>query len=238
MESKSVTTIDPEIISNLILRGDIAALTSTQRVQYYNTLCTNLGIDPLTQPFSIIKLQGKETLYANKNCTQQLSKIYKISHELIKTEKIEDVYAVTMRAKDVEGRYTDEIGAVTIGNLKGDNLANALMKASTKAKRRAVLAFCGLGILDETELETVRGLERLPEPIVFDIPPIPPEEQVITEEQGKALLALIKKTGWTKNDLKEMISYEFELADITQIKNKNLIRIKEFFSKEKPKNEI
>ena len=52
-------------------------------------------------------------------------------------------------------RYTDEDGAVTIDGLKGDALANAIMKAATKAKRRAVLALLGLNMLDESELETI-----------------------------------------------------------------------------------
>jgi hypothetical protein len=47
---------------------------------------------------------------------------------------------------------------VPFGNLKGDALANALMKAETKAKRRVTLSIAGLGWLDETELETVKGL--------------------------------------------------------------------------------
>lgn len=233
MES-NIQNIDPNIISNLVLKGDIAGLNSTQRVQYYNTLCTNLGIDPLTQPFSIIKLQGKETLYANKNCTQQLSKVYKISHELVKTERIEDVYAVTMRAKDDQGRFTDEIGAVTIGSIKGDALANALMKASTKAKRRAVLAFCGLGMLDESELETVRGVEIVKEPIIKG-PIISAEDYFLTEDQGKALLVMLTKNGWNKEDLKNWISFKFELDSIEKIQNKHLIEIKEQFNQPKPK---
>lgn len=62
---------------------------------------------------------------------------------------------------------------------------------------------------------------------------IPNDELLITAEQGKALLNLIKKTGWDKEDLKQMVFFEFELSDITQIKNKHLLRIKEYFSKEK-----
>jgi hypothetical protein len=44
-----------------------------------------------------------------------------------------------------------------VKGLAGESLCNALMKASTKAKRRAVLAVCGLGMLDESELDTVAG---------------------------------------------------------------------------------
>ncbi|EOV0478051.1 hypothetical protein ACOIM4_001927, partial [Campylobacter coli] len=44
-------------------------------------------------------------------------------------------------------------GALNIKNLGGDNLANAIMKAITKAKRRVTLSICGLGMLDESELD-------------------------------------------------------------------------------------
>jgi hypothetical protein len=48
------------------------------------------------------------------------------------------------------------LGPYRWGNLKGDALANALMKPETKAKRRVTLSIAGLGWLDETELETIR----------------------------------------------------------------------------------
>jgi hypothetical protein len=66
-----------------------------------------------------------------------------------------DIYVVTARAKDRTGREDESTGAVPLGNLKGDALANALMKAETKAKRRVTLSIAGLGWLDETELETI-----------------------------------------------------------------------------------
>lgn len=149
--------LNPEIMSSLILKGDMSGLSSQQRVQYVTNLCQRLGLDPLTQPFKILKLQGREVLYADKGATQQLCKIYGISTEITKREKIEDIYIVSVRASDKNGRFSDEDGAVTIGTSKGDTLANAMMKAVTKAKRRAVLAFCGLGMLDETEVETIKG---------------------------------------------------------------------------------
>jgi hypothetical protein len=52
---------------------------------------------------------------------------------------------------------------VWVKGLSGEALANALMKAETKAKRRATLSICGLGMLDETEVEDVPGV-RLPAP--------------------------------------------------------------------------
>lgn len=232
--SNDITTIDPEIINNLVLKGDMAGLSSQQRVQYYTSMCQNLGIDPLTQPFSIIKLQGKEILYANKNCTQQLSKVYKIGLEVLRTERIEDVYVVTVRATDGT-RYTDEIGAVTIGTIKGDALANALMKASTKAKRRAVLAFCGLGMLDESELETVRGVQIIKESVPLTLEQqkeLSSDEQPITEEQGKALMTILKNNGYDEKDLLGMTLFTWDIS-LKDIKNKHLLEIKEFFKEPK-----
>ena len=40
-----------------------------------------------------------------------------------------------------------------IDKVQGENRANAMMKAETKAKRRVTLSVCGLGMLDETEAE-------------------------------------------------------------------------------------
>src|SRR5690606_36178675 len=64
-------------------------------------------------------------------------------------------YVVTARARDKHGRTDEAIGAVSIAGLKGDALANAIMKCETKAKRRVTLSICGLGWLDETEVATV-----------------------------------------------------------------------------------
>jgi hypothetical protein len=49
------------------------------------------------------------------------------------------------------------MGATSIKGLAGDNLVNAKLKAITKAKRRLTLSICGLGFLDETEIETIPG---------------------------------------------------------------------------------
>lgn len=147
------TEISPEIINSLILTGDMSQLKPAQQTQYYNAICNMLGISPLTQPFAIIVYQGKKTLYARKDCTQQLSNTRKISTEVKERKSIDSVYIVSVRASMPEGRFTDDDGIVSISGLKGLELANAMMKATTKAKRRAVLALCGLGMPDETEIE-------------------------------------------------------------------------------------
>ena len=156
MESAIVTTQDNgKILESVILKGDISALSPIEKVQYYKAVCESVGLNPLTQPLAYIVLNGKSTLYAKRDATDQLRKIHGVSVTSCKNERVEDVYIVSVGVSDKDGRTDMGTGAVTIGNLKGDALANALMKAETKAKRRATLSICGLGLLDETELETI-----------------------------------------------------------------------------------
>lgn len=142
-------------IENILVKGDLTTLNEDQRVSYYKAVCESVGLNPLTKPFDYIQLNGKLVLYAKKDATEQLRQIHKVSIESIEGKNINDVYVVTAKAKDHSGRTDSSTGAVSIGNLKGDALANALMKAETKAKRRVTLSICGLGVLDETEIETI-----------------------------------------------------------------------------------
>lgn len=144
-----------------LFNNDISKLTSEDRVTYCLKLCESLGLNHLSKPFQYISLNGKLTLYATKDCTEQLRKINGVSINIIGREKGDGIYVVTARATDKVGRIDEASGAVNIQGLKGDALANALMKAETKAKRRVTLSICGLGILDESELETIPNVVRV-----------------------------------------------------------------------------
>ncbi len=150
-------TTDAAILEEVIAAGDLAKLSPGQRNAYYQAVCRSLGLNPLTRPFEYITLNGKLTLYARRDATDQLRARDRVSVSIVGRERIDDVYVVTARATMPDGRSDESVGAVAIGSLKGDALANALMKAETKAKRRATLSLVGLGWLDETEVETVPG---------------------------------------------------------------------------------
>ena len=162
MSNEVATT---EIISSLIIQGDLSKLTQPQKVEYYRQFCARLGLDPLTQPFKLLKLNGKEVLYCDRSGAQQLNKLHNVSHAIQTRATENDLYIVTCRATLPGGRFTDSIGAVNVKGLTGDALANALMKGETKAKRRATLDIVGLGILDETETETIKYAEVIPDEI-------------------------------------------------------------------------
>jgi hypothetical protein len=137
------------------IQGDLSKLSPEQRVSYYHAVCSSLGLNPYTSPFAYLSLNGQLRLYAKKDATDQLRRLHRVSLEVVSREQLDEHYLVTVRATTPDGRSDEEIGAVAIGGLKGEALANAWMRSITKAKRRATLSICGLGYLDETEVETI-----------------------------------------------------------------------------------
>lgn len=146
---------DAGAIEQALIGGDLAKLTPAQRVSYYNQVCQSLGLNPLTKPFAYIPLNGKLVLYALKDCTEQLRSTRKVSVTIAARELADDCYVVSAKAMLPDGRCDESIGAVPLAGLKGEARANAMMKAETKAKRRVTLSICGLGMLDETEVESI-----------------------------------------------------------------------------------
>ena len=152
MSSELQTIVDGVTVERVLLHGDLQKLTASQKVAYYAKVCESLGFNPLTRPFEYIVLNGKETLYAKREATEQLRKIHKVSLTIQSREVVEETYIVTARAALPDGRTDESIGAKSLSNLKGEARANAMMTAETKAKRRVTLSICGLGLLDETEV--------------------------------------------------------------------------------------
>lgn len=165
-----------EIIEKLVLGGDLARLAPVERVRYYRMFCERLGLDPLTQPFKMLNLSGKLVLYCDRSGAAQLNHKHQVSHQIVAREIIQDpageCYVVTARASMPGGRQEESIGAVPLYRAAGDgktsralfgeDRANALMKAETKAKRRSTLDLLGLGVLDETEIGTIHNAQTVP----------------------------------------------------------------------------
>jgi hypothetical protein len=143
------------VLRVMVARNDVAVLSDAQRHIWYMMQCEQAGLDPKTMPFIYVVLSSKMTLYATKKAAELLCQKQKISTGIIDERELKTVYIFKCRASTPDGRYTDASGVCSIGDLAGEKLANAIMKAETKARRRAVLAHCGLGMLDETEVETI-----------------------------------------------------------------------------------
>lgn len=147
-------------IESVLIQGDLSKLTQHECEVYYLKVCETVGLNPLTKPFDYLMLNGKKVLYANKGCAEQLRSIYRISINITAREMLNDLCVVTAHARNPDGREDSGIGAVNVAGLKGEMLANAMMKAETKAKRRATLSICGMNMLDETEVESIPAKEK------------------------------------------------------------------------------
>lgn len=148
---------DYSLVERVVMQGDLSQLSPEQRVMYYRKVCESLKLNPYTRPFDYIQLNGKLTLYAKKDATDQLRKVNGISIDKVESKIVDDLCIVTARASTKDGRVDESTGVVVIGGLRGDGKANALMKAESKAKRRVTLSISGMGWTDETEVETIPG---------------------------------------------------------------------------------
>jgi hypothetical protein len=195
----------PEVVEDVLMRGNWAELTPQQRNDHNIRVCKSLGMNPLTNPFGYIMLGGKLVFYAKKDATDQLRKINGISVEIVSQEVSADgLLTVTARATDKTGRVDSDIGVVNIKSLVGDFAANARMKAVTKAKRRVTLSISGLGFLDETETD-----EPSEDNLIADAdPPVEPRPYKITAQSWRMFGELLSKElrdAETKSDVFEWL---------------------------------
>lgn len=159
--------------------GDLAKLSPEKRKFYVRHKADAYGLNHLLEPFALLMLDNKLTLYVTRAGTDQIRRKENISVRIVNREEHDGMYIVTCQATTPDGRTDEAVGAVPlvqpIGEWKTDartgrryfvpdptgavrgldpiNRANAIMKCETKAKRRATISIAGLGMLDESELD-------------------------------------------------------------------------------------
>jgi hypothetical protein len=158
----------PDAVRQAIAAGDFKHCTDAEREQYIEALCATIGISPISRPFGWLKQPtrgGNHNLvcYALKDATEQLRSLRQVSLSILRCEPVADVMMVHVRATlpAVHGqpvRSDEDVGAVWLGDISGEQRANAIMRAITKAKRRATLSVCGLGVMDESEVASTPAL--------------------------------------------------------------------------------
>lgn len=206
------------IIEQVLVMGDLARLNPDQRNMYYQAVCSSLGLNSLTRPFEYITLNGKLQLYARKDCTDQLRKIHGVSVRINDRSVMDDLMVVTAEATDKTGRVDSSIGAVSIAGLRGEAKANALMKAETKARRRVTLALCGLGVLDETEIESIPNA-RIGEPDrpVRSADRLLDEPKKEPEPSKPALPVVVGESGFVVVDIKSIEEVEGKSGPVWKV---------------------
>ena len=164
MNELPTNPVNAGALERVLVAGDLSGLSESQRLEYYRAVCESLGLNPLTRPFEYLRLSGRLVLYATRAAADQLRAIHGISITDVQIDRKDDLISVTVRGRNRDGREDVEVGVVSVAGLRGEALANAEMKAITKAKRRLTLSLAGLGWMDETEAETIPSAQRVSEP--------------------------------------------------------------------------
>jgi len=232
----AVNQNDAALAAIAATKNDLSLLTEEQRAQLYSAVCQSVGINPLTSPFEYIKLNGKLTLYAKKGATDQIRESRGISITNIHKEVFEGVLMVTVSATDKTGRTDSDVGAVAIKGLQGEALANAHMKALTKAKRRVTLSLAGLGFLDDSEVDSIpadRAQRVSVDKMTGVIEEIEPTPIALGEAdfwniQSRRLLDLVESHGFTLEDL-ELYARDKGVGSLKDIPGETLEKIADGF---------
>lgn len=178
-KSTEVTTTSDEnrilLIERLVIDGDLSVLSAEDRLTYYKHVCKKHKLDWELKPFEYIKLPDKKddngvmkyklTLYATKGCAELLRATHGIEIYDLKREFDKGLCIVTATGRTKDGRIGMDVGFASVntkyGDATGDFLGNAILKAVTKAQRRLTLSLGGLGMLDETEVESIAGAIKI-----------------------------------------------------------------------------
>lgn len=215
--------------------GDLYKLTAVERKIYYMAMCDRYKLDPFSSPFDYLsqkmkdsegKYRDRVTLYPNQRASNFFAQKHKISC-LIKDKEFSDgLWMVTVIATAPDGRQIEDVGAVSISDRI--NRGDALKKAISQARRRAILALCGFSTDDEfignaITAETydmpIDALESIAatatsEPIPFN-----------REPTNKAILAATKRLKWDPSYVKTFLNAEYGVEDWRSLSDLQLMEV-------------
>jgi len=232
---QEVTKISEAILEKVLLGEDLSKLSQEELMQYILQICHSKKLDPASKPFATLTLKGKKILYATKEATSQLSSVHKISTRITAKEILKEgeevIYAVSATSETPDGRSQDNIGAVPLMAIKydvrgkplydakgapvrvllqGDAFVNAMLKAVTKAKRRSILDIAGIGLLDETEIESIPSAPgRVKYMTEIESAPDASGRKVveyISEQSARELHSVAKLNGWSLEQLSDYLA--------------------------------
>ena len=170
---------DAKAIESFVARGDWSGLDPHQRALAYTKVCEQHGLNPLSQPFAFLRLNGKEVLYATRGATDQLAAMHRLTRKIVDGPKVVDIAGTKVALCVAEATHPNGRSETATATLPLVDPVNLFMKLETKAKRRVTLSILGLGVLDEQELDTI------PEAVKGDAPQVDPA-QLAAVASGRA----------------------------------------------------
>jgi hypothetical protein len=142
----------PDDVVLAIAAGNLAPLEPRMRAIAIRTICEDGNLPLSLSPVILIPGDGGVLKpYVTSIGASWVADNKRVSTKILGTETAGGVYVVRMMAVAGDGRSVEDIGAVAVQGLAGQFLANAYMKAHTKAYRRTVLRLAGLPLTDDDE---------------------------------------------------------------------------------------
>lgn len=161
--STALATIDMNAagVREYFRSGNVAQLTQEEKDFVLSKLCERYGLDPILRPFDLISFQGSAKFYMTASATNQLANLKGLTREIIdlSIDEAKLLAKCTVVVRDPQGRSETANAFIAVSKflpptkdnpqmrkvmLEGEDLANALMKLETKAKRKATLSFFGV----------------------------------------------------------------------------------------------
>lgn len=174
-------------IRKYLLTGDMNAMTEEEQASVLAQTCAHMGIDPVLGGVIAVELQGKKKLYVTKVATDIVARANKLTRKIVSNELCEKTYTyfVKVEISDANGRIEEGESCVSVRGfnrdqtpklLTGEDYGNAIMKAHTKARRRATLAWVGVQDLDfemdeRAEVATAQAPITLAAPVAAEAAP-------------------------------------------------------------------
>lgn len=148
--------------------GNVSAMSPDEKDYVLAKLCERYGLDFVLRPFELISFRGVEKFYMTASATNQLAAQKSLSREVLDTtfDLEKGIASCAVRVSDPTGRAETGSAFINISRfvqdasmpsgvrkdvMSGEDLANALAKLETKAKRRVTMAFFGVpdGAMDD-----------------------------------------------------------------------------------------
>jgi hypothetical protein len=212
VDPAEAATIAEKVIAE---NGDLYQLTPIERKKYYLGMCSRYGLDPFSSPFDYLsqKMKDKDgqyrdriTLYPNQRASNFFAQQHHISVTISSKEFADGLWVVTAIAKGRDGRSMEDVGAVQV--TERINRGDALKKAISQARRRAVLALCGFSDRDDSAYGTPIAAEAFDPPIdVMEAGVVTIDEPIAFNRQPlmDAITKATKTAGWSRAEGSEYL---------------------------------
>lgn len=162
--------IPASVLNKFLQTGDVISFTDEQKLLIMQMLCEKYGLDPVTRPLDLIKMPqsnntpAREIVYLTANGCELIAAKWKMSFKIKEKgiDKDAGVAYFVLEGRIPETDRSDESTAYVQcvrKNIKnepeyffGTDMANALMKCETKARRRLIKRLTGLDYIDEDDI--------------------------------------------------------------------------------------